>query len=66
MIVPEPRKKLGVGHVAGVTAIGIVGGVVALLLFFWVVGAVFKIVEIAVIVLLIGLAIRYLIGRALR
>jgi len=67
MIEPGRRGNgLGVTHYAGMAVIGVVGGVLALLLFIWVVGAVFRIVEIAAVIVLIGLAIRFLIGRARR
>lgn len=66
MIQPERRSGRGLGrtHYAGMAAITVVGGVVALLLFIWVVGAVFRVVEIAAILLLIGLAIRFVMRRA--
>ncbi len=66
MIEPSGGRKLGVTHYAGVAAITIVGGVVALVLFIWIVGAIFRFVEVAAVIALIALAIGFLIRRAIR
>jgi hypothetical protein len=66
MIEPRGHRSLAPGHFMGIAAIGIVGGIVALVLFLSVVGFLFRLFEIVVVILLVGLLVRWLVSRALR
>ena len=65
-IEPSSRRNLSPGHVFGIALVGIVGGIVALVLFLSVVGFLFRLFEVVVIVVIVGLLVRWLVGRALR
>jgi hypothetical protein len=66
MIEPRGRRSLAPGHFFGIAAVGIVGGIVALVLFLSVVGFLFRLFEIVVVIALVGLLVRWLVSRALR
>jgi hypothetical protein len=67
MIEPSNRRRgLSLGHMAGIGAVAVVGGIVAVVIFLWVAHLVFSIIAIAAVVVVIGLVVRWLVGRALR
>jgi hypothetical protein len=65
MIEPSNRKGLGLGHMVGIGAVAVVGGIVAVVVFLWIAHLVFSIIAIAAVIIVIGLIVRWLIGRAL-
>jgi hypothetical protein len=66
MIEPQQGRSngLSVKHAAGVAVVAVIGAVVAIWLFMWIVGAVFRVVEIAVVVAAIYLLVRWLMRRS--
>lgn len=67
MIEPRDRRQgLGLGHLVGIGAVAVVGGIVAVVIFLWIARLVFSLLAIAAVVVVIGLVVRWLVTRALR
>lgn len=66
-IIPEKQSSGGLKthHYGSILAVGAVGGIVAYLLFHFIIGLVWHVIEIAVIVAVIYLIVRFLIRRAI-
>ena len=62
---PEERRSGGLrpAHFMMMTGVTVVGGIIAVVLFFAVVGFLFHLVEIALVVIVIAVIIRWIISR---
>ncbi len=64
---PQTRTTGGLKptHWALMTGVGVVGALIAFALIVWVAGVIFHVIEIAVIVVIVAMVIRWIVGRAI-
>lgn len=64
LVQPEKQSNLKPHHYGAMLAVGAVGGIIAYLLFHFIIGIVFRVVEIVVVVAVIMLLVRFVFKKA--